>query len=309
VPDIAADSGGGVPGALSSGYNFTDDMLDGPEGGTSLSAPLADGMWTRIQAAAPARGLGFADESLYRLATGPHYHRDFYDITAAETPAGNFTSRPGPGWDYTSGLGVMDVAHLMQDLDHRLTPSNPVGPPAVPPNPLGGACRAVYTSPQGNATDPYTGQNDPAFDFTSGRLALSADRTSLIVTMSGPGLSPVGPPTLSGGGAYTVFWTYKGRTYFAQAYEGPLTDSFFDGHVDHDQGLVDDHFPTGSFTPGQLEITVPLADVGNPPVGARLQYPYGLVVAYAVGAPGIVGAIGVPMDAGSNDDYVVGYHC
>ena len=45
---------------------ITDDNGTDQQGaGTSLSSPLWLGMWTRIQAAAAKKGLGFANRSLY----------------------------------------------------------------------------------------------------------------------------------------------------------------------------------------------------------------------------------------------------
>jgi hypothetical protein len=43
---------------------------------------------------------------------------------------------------------------------------------------------------------------------------------------------------------------------------------------------------TGSFAGGTLTMDVPLADVGSPPTGAVLQYPYGLT--RAVNDPALV---------------------
>ncbi|HEY2429501.1 MAG TPA: protease pro-enzyme activation domain-containing protein, partial [Acidimicrobiales bacterium] len=309
VPDLAADSSGGVPLVSSnSTYDVVEDMVDAGEGGTSLSAPLADGMWTRIQAAAPHGGLGFANESLYRLARTAHYHRDFYDVTASEFGLGNVTNQPGPGYDYTSGLGVMDVAHLMQDLDGRLTPTVPVAPPAVAPNPL--ACPNVITSPAGNSIDQLTMANDAAVDFTAGQLRLSPDHTALLAGLSGPGLSPGLVPEAVGGTTYTVYWTYAGKTYFAEAQVGPPeVVSYVDGHVDPTNGAVVDHTISGTFANGRLSMTVPLKDVGNPPVGARLQYPYGVTSGFVTGVPGVVGILQITADAGSHADYQVGMRC
>jgi pseudomonalisin len=312
VPDISDDSSGGIPGVqATASYDVVEDMVDTPVGGTSLSAPLADGMWARIQAAAPPGGLGFAAESLYRIAKGPRYHDDFYDVTASEFGAGNFVYQPGPGYDYASGLGVMDVAHLMSDLTGRLTPTRPVPPPPVPAPAVVGDCRPAFTSPEGNAGDVVTEQNDPALDFTGGRLARSADGKSLVVTMTGPGLSPGAAPGYLGGTTYTVYWTSGGKTWFAEAQVGPPgVVSYADGHVDPSSPEpVVGNTISGTFTTGRLQMTVPLADVGNPAAGTVLHYPYGAVSGAVTGVPGVVGVLPVTVDAGSNFDYQVGLHC
>jgi len=78
-------------------------------------------MWTRVQAAAPAGGLGFADPTFYAIGTGHEGNdaRDFTDITLGT----NGLYQAGTGWDYVSGWGVPDVANLVEDLDGTLTPT------------------------------------------------------------------------------------------------------------------------------------------------------------------------------------------
>jgi pseudomonalisin len=117
APDVAAMSGDIATNA----YDIYEDGEASTEGGTSLSSPLWVGMWTRVQAAAPAGGLGFADPTFYAIGTGAegNYARDFYDITLGT----NGLYQAGTGWDYVSGWGVPDVTNLTQDLDGTLTPT------------------------------------------------------------------------------------------------------------------------------------------------------------------------------------------
>ena len=63
VPDVAAMSGN----IYDNGYNIVVGGAATTEGGTSLSSPLWVGMWTRVQAAAPAGGLGFANPTIYKV--------------------------------------------------------------------------------------------------------------------------------------------------------------------------------------------------------------------------------------------------
>ncbi|MGH2718111.1 MAG: hypothetical protein ACRDJU_05990, partial [Actinomycetota bacterium] len=114
VPDVAALSGDGI----TNGFTFDDDGTPSVAAGTSLAAPLTMGMWARVQAAAPARGLGFADETIYRLGTGPTAGRDFTDITVGT----NVQHFAGPGFDQVSGFGVMNLANFMTDADGRVAP-------------------------------------------------------------------------------------------------------------------------------------------------------------------------------------------
>ena len=121
APDVAAMSGDIATNA----YDIYENATASDEGGTSLSSPLWVGMWTRVQAAAPAKGLGFADPTFYAIGTGHEgdYANDFYDITLGT----NGLYQAGTGWDYVSGWGVPDVTHLTQDLDGTLTPTNAGG--------------------------------------------------------------------------------------------------------------------------------------------------------------------------------------
>lgn len=103
LPDVASQSGD-----LASGY----DTGGGTGAGTSLSAPLWQGMWARIQSSNPdPAGFGFAAPLIYQLGDGVTYSSDFNDITVGDN---GFPATPG--WDYNTGFGTPDVAHLITDL-------------------------------------------------------------------------------------------------------------------------------------------------------------------------------------------------
>jgi subtilase family serine protease len=114
LPDIALDADPNT-GALI--------YVDGKPlqiGGTSLSSPLALGFWTRLQSTHGNR-LGFAAPKLYRLyakAQGanaplpPSSVRGFHDIVLGTI--GGYVATPG--WDYTTGLGSLDVNALSRAL-------------------------------------------------------------------------------------------------------------------------------------------------------------------------------------------------
>ena len=105
LPDVAAQSG-----------DITGDGYDiGPDGtgaGTSLAAPLWQGMWARIQSSSgtPA-GYGFAPPLIYQLGDGVTAAADFNDIVVGDN---GFPATPG--WDYVSGFGTPDVANIVTDL-------------------------------------------------------------------------------------------------------------------------------------------------------------------------------------------------
>jgi subtilase family serine protease len=87
-------------------------------GGTSASAP----QWAGIVAIADqlnGGGLGLINPALYKLANGPTYAADFYDVTtgnnaafAPTIPGYNATT----GWDPVTGLGTPNAANLVPDL-------------------------------------------------------------------------------------------------------------------------------------------------------------------------------------------------
>ncbi len=81
-------------------------------GGTSLSSPLAMGLWTRVQASHGNR-LGFAAPRLYKLYQGPTGTTPgFHDVVLGT----NVPYAATPGWDYTTGLGSFDVNALSKAL-------------------------------------------------------------------------------------------------------------------------------------------------------------------------------------------------
>jgi subtilase family serine protease len=86
-------------------------------GGTSLATP----QWAGLVAIADqlnGGGLGLLNPALYKLAAGPDYANDFYDVTVGNNQAD--PSVPGysnsPGWDPVTGLGTPNAANLIPDL-------------------------------------------------------------------------------------------------------------------------------------------------------------------------------------------------
>jgi subtilase family serine protease len=109
VPDVAFDADPDT-GALIYVNGATEQI-----GGTSLSSPLAMGLWTRIQADHGGH-LGFAAPKLYALYPStpltPPSGTAFHDVLVGA----NGTYAATPGWDYTTGLGSWDVAALSSAL-------------------------------------------------------------------------------------------------------------------------------------------------------------------------------------------------
>jgi pseudomonalisin len=120
IADVSAQSGD----IVSNGYSIVSNGQDSSGGGTSLSSPLWEGMWARIQSASPStRGNGFANYSLYRVGKDPASNpRDYFDITSTDPstglPSTNGAYPTTPGWDYVTGWGTPKVDGLICDIDH-----------------------------------------------------------------------------------------------------------------------------------------------------------------------------------------------
>ena len=119
IADVSAQSGD----VLGNGYDIVEagTYTEGGAGGTSLSAPLWQGMWTRVQSASATGGNGFANESLYRVGKSSSYSRDFFDVNSLDPetglPATNGLYVTTPGWDYVTGFGTPKVSGLICDVD------------------------------------------------------------------------------------------------------------------------------------------------------------------------------------------------
>jgi pseudomonalisin len=112
IPDISMDAD------PESGANIYYDGAWEGVGGTSLSSPLALGVWARMISANPK--LGFAPLTYYGLYDGPgavgsYPNGGFHDIITGCD--GLYCATPG--WDYTTGLGSLWVNQLYDDLKKR----------------------------------------------------------------------------------------------------------------------------------------------------------------------------------------------
>jgi pseudomonalisin len=121
IADVAAQSGD----VAGNGYNIVNDgtLLEGGGGGTSLSAPLMQGMWARVQSASSAtKGDGFANYALYRAGKKANA-RSYFDVNSQDlstgAPASNGAYTTGPGWDYVTGWGTPRVSGLICYLDKK----------------------------------------------------------------------------------------------------------------------------------------------------------------------------------------------
>jgi pseudomonalisin len=279
TPDVATISGDVATG---NGLSINDDSGADQQGaGTSLSSPLWLGVWTRIQAAAPGKGLGFANYKIYKLAQSSG-GRDFYDVTVGD----NQPYPAKPGYDNTTGWGTPEISQIMQDLTGRLTPTHNTTPAPIVTSPST-TCGSLFTDSAGD--DNYTVEGvtlaatgtSPQLDILSGRAFLSADGQTLKTIITVNNLSSVIP---TGGveNDYQLVFTYQGTQYFTQlAVEQDGTVLAWDGQlvkVSLENKYLQEHLVTGTITPGPngtAEVDAPISDFPGVAAGSTLLRPSG----------------------------------
>lgn len=320
VPDIAAQSGD----VASNGYAIVAGGETAyPGGGTSLSSPLSLGMWTRIQAAAPAvhtggkttyPGLGFANATYY--ADYAAHADDFFDVGggASSPPVGNGIYTSTPGWDYTSGMGVPDVSAIAKHVDGKTAATNPKLPKyPVSSSPLNPCAAHLFTDSAGDdayIADPNGSGSNPQLDIVAGKITESNSvlHTSLtIANLNTDGAQAAGAANL-----YYMLWTYKGTQYFSEVQVDTTT-----GDVTYGDGTVSGNTfnsantDTGTFNPGAngtVTVDVPLANVGSPPAGDILVAPAGQTAVLA-GTTAVGGFIEQADVGGPQYDFQIGAVC
>jgi subtilase family serine protease len=275
TPDVAAISGDVATG---NGLLINSDSgADSQGAGTSLSSPLWLGVWTRIQAAASGKGLGFANYRIYKLAESSG-GRDFYDVTVGDNQPYPAT----PGYDNTTGWGTPEISQIMQDLTGRLTPTHDTAPAPIVTSPST-TCGSLFADPAGD--DNYSfglgagpGAN-PQLDILGGRAFLSADGQTLKTIITVDNLSTV-IPTGGGENDYQMVFTFGGTQYFTQlAVEQGGTVVAWDGElvrVSLENKYLQEHLVTGTITPGPngtAEVDAPLSDFPGLAAGSTLLRP------------------------------------
>jgi pseudomonalisin len=275
TPDVATISGDVGTG---NGLAINDDNGADQQGaGTSLSSPLMLGVWTRIQAAAAGKGLGFANYKIYKLAQSSG-GRDFYDVTVGD----NQPYPAKPGYDNTTGWGVPEISQMMQDLTGSLTPTHNVRPAPIVTSPST-TCGSLFTDPAGDDNYSFgvgagTGAN-PQLDILSGRAFLSADGQTLKTIITVNNLSSL-VPTGGGENDYQMVFTYQGTQYFTQlAVEQDGSVLAWDGQlvkVSLENKYLQEHLVSGTITPGPngtAEVDAPISDFTGVSSGSTLLRP------------------------------------
>jgi subtilase family serine protease len=137
-------------------------------GGTSCASPLWAAFTARVNQQRAANGiapLGFANLSLYPIATGSNYFRDFHDIADQSI---NLYYAAVSGYDNATGLGSFNGNNLLSDLA-----SVPTAPPPAPTN---------LTATAGNASVSLK------WNASSGAVSYNIYRAS---SPGGEGSSPI----------------------------------------------------------------------------------------------------------------------
>lgn len=279
VPDVAA-----ISGDSATGNGLEIDSDNGPDSqgaGTSLSSPVWLGVWTRIQAAATGKGLGFANYKIYKLAQSSG-GRDFYDVILGD----NLPYPATPGYDNTTGWGTPEISQIMQDLTGRLTPTHntPAAPIVGTPSTT---CGSLFTDPAGDDSFSVEGQSladpgtTPQLDILGGRAFLSPDGQTLRTIITVSNLSTA-IPTGGGENDYQMVFTFNGTQYFTQlAVEPTGTVLAWDGElvrVSLESKYLQEHSVTGTITPGPngtAEVDAPISDFAGLTAGSALLQPSG----------------------------------
>lgn len=204
--------------------------------------------------------------------TSGSYARDFFDVTQSEYGAGNGAYQPGPGWDYTSGWGALNVANFTQDVDGT---TNATDGYTGTEKPAAVVSTASSTSPTGNATDPVDVSlgDEPSLDLTGATLQASASN-GVTATLSGPGIGALPPADATNGSSFFVTWLDGATVYYARANESPTGSwTFTSGNTgtygqSSTYGYNDtaSSAATGSVNSdtGTITIHIPASEVGSP---------------------------------------------
>ena len=250
VPDVAAQSGD-----LLSGYDIVSGGTQEAVGGTSLSAPLLQGIWARVNAAAGGDA-GFANPALYANPDA------FYDVVLGT----NGLNAATPGWDYTTGLGVPDVKQLTQAVAGQLTavdPSTNTTPQGTFTQPACAAGDQPLADPSGDATGLVISDtprpSEPDLDIRSATAAVQG--TDLVVTMTVEKLSST-PPAGSNGDAFDVGVSYEGQPFWVEGSRLLTAESADFGSGSDSRGTsfgASDVKATFDVDASTVAVTVPLA--------------------------------------------------
>jgi hypothetical protein len=168
----------------------------------------------------------------------------------------------------------------------------------------------------GDAPNNYPGgdgQNMKNLDILNGFFKSTTNSANIDVTLTMNDLEAPPPPANMLSALWTVYWTYNGNNYFAQATTNGTLNlavaSFSAGPVGSGVSV------TGNFNPGPngtFVIHVPRAAVGSPPDGATLTNTFADTHgSFTITGPGVyyTAAADRAPNSGYGASYVVGQTC
>ncbi|MCW2571802.1 MAG: hypothetical protein JWO88_1860 [Frankiales bacterium] len=271
--DVAAQSGD-----LLSGYNIVSAGAPTTVGGTSLSAPLWQGMWARVSAAAPTP-VGPAAPAIYALAQDPtKLAASFTDIIIGD----NGLYQALPGYDYLTGWGVPRVTGLVTTLDGSTTPIVGTGGGTTGGTGTGGgptpsllpACTSnpQIIDPSGDATQvilvdtQQTAESQADLDVTSAGVVWDPATAALVTTVHFTDLAAT-----PGNSEYIrIDFTYEASQYELVAQRDVTGATTFSWH-DPSSTLSSFGALSGSFDNASNNVTVRLPSVAYS--GAQPAHP------------------------------------
>jgi hypothetical protein len=191
-----------------------------------------------------------------------------------------------------------------------------VAPPPPAPLPQGSTCPGPQVADfVGDAPNNYPGglgENIDNLDVVNAFFG-TPNSTTIQVTLTIKNLAPPPPPANLISAFWTVYWTFNGTTYYAQATSnGPVityTDGTFTGSF-NTKNVISGSFNQGPN--GTIVWTVPRADVGNPPNGATLSNTFADTHgSFTVMGSGVyyTSAADRAPNSGYGSNYVVGQVC
>jgi Bacterial Ig-like domain (group 1) len=199
--------------------------------------------------------------------------------------------------------------------------SDCVAPPPPPPPPMGTTCPGPqvvdFTNDAPNNYPAGDGSNMDNLDIENAFFG-TPDAGHIKVTLTIKNLSAPPPPVNMISAFWTVYWTFGGKTYFAQATsngQGPTAVYTFSDGTFANGSFTPIGTPTGTVMPGPngtIVMTVPRADVGGPANGATLTNPFADTHgSFTVAGTGVyyTAAADRAPDSNYGANYVVGQTC